>query len=324
MNSMLKHLVPGSVVSEHQRKNCKLELQDCGLRALQEAGKRSRKSWLRLVWKDGRSRFGCSICAKASTETGPWSKFEQDPATVLRKHNLDRHEKSKTHHCLRGMVLAMPNFVLKILRLLDYDVAYAKMNTRYFGIPQSRPRAYLIAVCKECLVQPLVMPEPRSNHPDLHTFLDKEIMGEETLPTYAEQLGPKLWSHGYVLDVAASARCQHALTNCSPCLTKTRCQQHGFYIPKLRRRLSVQEMARLQGLPTTVTAGLLETCDESGSRSVEEAVGDGMSINVLHTVLRRVLDSAGLTRLGASKDFWLQCPPQKCHCLSDNLWNKYA
>lgn len=218
------------------------------------------------------------------------------------------------------------NFVLKILRLLDYDVAYAKMNTRYFGIPQSRPRAYLIAVCKECLVQPLVMPEPRSNHPDLHTFLDKEIMGEETLslPIYEEQLGPKLWSHGYVLDVAASARYQHALTNCSPCLTKTRCQQHGFYIPKLRRRLSVQEMARLQGLPTTVTAGLLETCDESGSRSVEEAVGDGMSINVLHTVLRRVLDSAGLTRLGASKDFWLQCPPQKCHCLSDNLWNKYA
>lgn len=121
-SSVLKHLVPGSVVSEHQRKNCKLELQDCGLCAVQEAWKRSRKSWLRLVWEDGRSRFGCSICAKASTETGPWSKFEQDPATVLRKHNLDRHEKSKTHQnaasaeavgapplkefqdCLRGMV----------------------------------------------------------------------------------------------------------------------------------------------------------------------------------------------------------------------------
>lgn len=174
------------------------------------------------------------------------------------------------------------NFVLKILRLLEYEVVFAKLNTKHFGIPQSRPRVYLQAVCKECLAQPLVMPEGRGSHPDLHTFLDKETVGTETLdlPKYEEQLGSKLWTHGYVLDVAASPRYQHALTNCSPCLTKTRCQQHGFYIPKLRRRLSVQEMARLQGLPSVVTSGLLDACDGSSSRCVEKAVGDGMSINV--------------------------------------------
>eukprot|EP00438_Fugacium_kawagutii_P009150 Skav206191 [mRNA] locus=scaffold1844:172956:175884:- [translate_table: standard] len=184
----------------------------------------------------------------------------------------------------------------------------ASSLSRYLGIPQSRPRVYLLAVSQETVAHPLVMPERRASHPDLHTFLDKTSVGTEVLklPKYEQQLGPKLWSYGYIVDVAASLRYQHALTNCCPCLTKTRCQQHGYYIPKLRRRLSVDEMSRLQGLPSTVTAGLREVADASGSRWVEEGVGDGMSINVLQTMLRRLLDSAGLTSLGESKDFWLQ------------------
>lgn len=216
------------------------------------------------------------------------------------------------------------NFVLKILRALDYEVSFSKMNTRHFGIPQNRPRVYLLAVCKETLARPLAMPQARSDHPDLHTFLNKDETGAETLslPKYEQQLGSKLWSRGYVLDVAASARYQHALTNCSPCLTKTRCQQYGYYIPKLRRRLSLREMARLQGLPAPVTDALLQTALRT--RSLEEAIGDAMSINVLQTALRHLLDAAGLTRLGASQDWWIRCPADKCHDLSNQLFSKFS
>eukprot|EP00435_Cladocopium_sp_Y103_P019165 s2839_g4.t1 len=70
------------------------------------------------------------------------------------------------------------HFVLKILKLLEYEVKYAICNTRDFGIPQSRPRLYVVAVCKEALMKPLKFPEARSTKPRLHTFLDKENWGQ--------------------------------------------------------------------------------------------------------------------------------------------------
>ncbi|CAK8999692.1 Uncharacterized protein SCF082_LOCUS6168, partial [Durusdinium trenchii] len=94
---ILKHLVPGSIVAQHATKTCKLAAQDCGLCAVQKAWKSSRKPWLRMALVDGAARFGCSMCAKSVTDSSPWAKFEQEPSTVLRKHNLDRHEKSRAH-----------------------------------------------------------------------------------------------------------------------------------------------------------------------------------------------------------------------------------
>ena len=137
---------------------------------------------------------------------------------------------------------------------LDYEFTFENLNAREFGVPQSRPRLYILAFCKEYLHCPLVMPTPRDAQPDLHTFLDKTLQGSErlTLPKYEEKLGTDMWTRGYVLDVAASPRYQHVLKNCCPCLTKTRCKQDGYYIPKLKRRLTSFEIARLQGLPRQV------------------------------------------------------------------------
>eukprot|EP00435_Cladocopium_sp_Y103_P020940 s3581_g5.t1 len=171
------------------------------------------------------------------------------------------------------------HFVQKILTMLEYEFVFKVLNTRHYGIPQSRPRVYLMAVCKESVVKPLVLPPQRESHPDLHTFLNKDLLGNETLslPHYESKLGPMLWTRGFVLDVAASTRYQHALTNCSPCLTKTRCKQHGYYIPKLKRRLTPAEMGRLQGLPSFVVERFLQENDLP-QRAFEEAVGDAMSV----------------------------------------------
>ena len=217
-------------------------------------------------------------------------------------------------------------FIQKVFRELDYEFAFAKADTRAFGIPQSRPRLYIIAVCKESLVHPLVMPTPRETQPDLHTFLEKNICGSETLhlPVYEAKLGKKLWTHGFVLDVEASPRFMHAMKNCCPCLTKTRCKQGGYYIPKLRRRLTALEMGRFQGLPKQIVEAMLTKSTGLPNRAFEEATGDAMSINVLQTMLRRCLDASGLATLGPRRDFWLQCPKDKCFQLSELLWEKYA
>ena len=81
-------------------------------------------------------------------------------------------------------------FVLKVLELLEYEVQFAICNTCQFGIPQSRPRLYVVAVCKEALVKPLRLPEARRTKPRLHAFLDKELRGTERLqlPNYERKL----------------------------------------------------------------------------------------------------------------------------------------
>ena len=216
------------------------------------------------------------------------------------------------------------DFVQKILRMLDYEFVFEVLNTKNYGVPQSRPRLYLMAVCRESVQHGLVMPPAREDQPDLHTFLDKSVTGNEQLmlPHYEAKIGPKLWTHGFIVDVDASVRFQHALNNCSPCLTKTRCKGHGYYIPKLARRLRPEEMARLQGFPSAVADTLMKVRDVP-HRAFEEGLGDGMSVNVLQTVVRRCLDAAGLTAHGEGRDWWLRCPRNSCFQLADNLWTKY-
>ena len=188
---------------------------------------------------------------------------------------------------------------------------------------------YLIAVARESLIHELSFPPARSKHADLHVFLDKNNVGTEvlSLPVYEGKLGTDLWKKGYVLDVGSSERFQSVMTNLCPCLTKSRLKANGYYIPKLKRRLTLTEAAGFQGLPPQI----LEAMEKAAKlhrlpkRSVDEAIGDAMSINVLMSVLRRALDAAGLTNLSSRKDFWLQVPlGEESFNLSKKLFQKYS
>lgn len=220
-------------------------------------------------------------------------------------------------------------FIQKILKELDYRFEYHVLNTKQFTIPQSRSRMYLIAVARESLIHELSFPPARSKHADLHVFLDKNNVGTEvlSLPVYEGKLGTDLWKKGYVLDVGSSERFQSVMTNLCPCLTKSRLKANGYYIPKLKRRLTLTEAAGFQGLPPQI----LEAMEKAAKlhrlpkRSVDEAIGDAMSINVLMSVLRRALDAAGLTNLSSRKDFWLQVPlGEESFNLSKKLFQKYS
>ena len=125
------------------------------------------------------------------------------------------------------------NFILKILGKLNYSVDYKVMNTKSFGLPQSRPRVYVVAVAVETVRQQvnLKLPTARSDRIDLHTFLDKSKVGSEVLnlPHYHEKLGDAMWRKGYILDIGASPKFQHPMFNVSPCLTYTQGASLGAF-----------------------------------------------------------------------------------------------
>ena len=91
----LSQLIPGTLVIQHLQ-SCKLDVSDCGLCAVHESWKLHQREWVRVTLEDGVAKLGCSVCCGASLD-GPWAEFKQKPGAVLRKHCLDRHEKSKAH-----------------------------------------------------------------------------------------------------------------------------------------------------------------------------------------------------------------------------------
>ena len=91
----LSQLIAGTLVIQHLQ-SCKLDVSDCGLCAVHESWKLHQREWVRVTLEDGVAKLGCSVCCGASLD-GPWAEFKQKPGAVLRKHCLDRHEKSKAH-----------------------------------------------------------------------------------------------------------------------------------------------------------------------------------------------------------------------------------
>jgi hypothetical protein len=81
-----------------------------------------------------------------------------------------------------------------------------------------------------------------------------------------------------------------------------------------------------EAIPKTIITAMLRESNNLSlpKRSFEEAVGDAMSVNVLQTMLRRLVHSAGLAILTPSHDWWLLCPSDRCYQLSDNLWAKHT
>ena len=199
------------------------------------------------------------------------------------------------------------NYVLKILKELEYEIDFQTLDARNFAVPQPRPRVYLLAVAKEICCGEVALPESRQDRVDLHWFLCKTVMGTETLQLpnsskYESLLGEKMRSKGYILDVGSSEKFQSVMTNASPCLTKTRLQQDGYYIPKLRRRLLLEEAAALQGLPFQVVQAMCQATESHGlsQQTIAGSIGDAMSINVLAQVVMAGMTCAGMAKFSSN------------------------
>ena len=138
------------------------------------------------------------------------------------------------------------------------------------------------------------------NHcPALESILDLAKVGDEILSL--EKFGTdnetaKLRAGFWILDIGSSARFTSIpKKRLCPCLTRSRCKNRGYYVPRLSRRVSVKELAHLQGVPETIYQRMLKklltehASDKKWTETrceneVAAAFGDGMSVNVLQRV----------------------------------------
>ena len=191
-----------------------------------------------------------------------------------------------------------------------YMVSWRIVNTADFGLPQNRPRLYIIGMRRDALRDQtrFVWPRPVGCVP-LASILESGEHGPDHQPksgTTSEKnlhmLLDRLQENGgppscpASLDIFAStgrvSKCRKPMIGLVPCLTRTRAGSGGYWVTGVNRLLTTREMLRLQGLPDQFIehASTANVTD----RQLRQMIGNAMSVNVLVTILSRLLPAVGL------------------------------
>lgn len=160
--------------------------------------------------------------------------------------------------------------VLRTMDKLGYAVAWRLLNSRYFGVPQSRPRVYLCCWKKSPSAALRTMFEPEPN-PILEG--ERKAFLEESTP---RGKFPRVASVGYCL-AATSGR--HTGTDWSR--TYATCK-NGV------RRLTPIECERLQGFPDNWTKTDNGFNPEESDSLRYAAIGNAVSVPVVQSIAMRI------------------------------------
>ena len=228
--------------------------------------------------------------------------------------------------------------IRKTFEALSYTTRVKILNSKHHGVPQSRPRVWIVAVRKP--KHEFRFPKKLDKSPPpLKSFLDRRDVGslEIDLAKFkvtAREAEGLLHGKDYrILDTGSSEKFTHVMREAiSPCLTRTRCKQKGGYVvPRLRRELRAHEMGLLQGVPRGFYDAMLAALRQETQHGkaqcesiVAAAFGDGMTISVLMRLLSRGLRAAGLwPRAVPWQDHWEEIQPQVAVELPQSLFLKH-
>ncbi len=194
--------------------------------------------------------------------------------------------------------------ILTILESMNYGVTWDIINSNQCGLPQSRPRLYIVAIHNESKKGTFTFPKPMKVIPYVGKYLD-DTPGtrfgcpNRTARKNLQNARAKFKADGIdqmkepcFVDIFASPKFRRATRAQIPCITATRGSQGGFYITTQKRMTTLSELARLQGWPTEYVNKILK----SGVPvpHIGHAIGNAMSVNVLVRLLPRVAWAAGL------------------------------
>ena len=201
---------------------------------------------------------------------------------------------------------AFEKMLASLRRSEEYFVTWRVINAVNFGIPQNRPRVFIVGLLRSAVSQrsfPWPKPAMRSPLP-LTRFLCggpgvRRLPGAGTVASgqlqrglaaiRAEKSNPR--TTDYALDIWSGRDYPHRMTDRVPCITRTRGGAGGYYITSVQRLLTVEEMLNLQGRPLSYRA--VARRDGVSDRQLGMMVGNAMATNVLRAILPRMLTKIG-------------------------------
>ena len=203
---------------------------------------------------------------------------------------------------LRRLILAKLRAV-KRLGKPAYRVRATILNSRNHGVPQSRPRYYIVGTRIDLLPNRKMRfqwPRPTPTSPSLDAILDKKAPPK--MPTNVGALQKVLEAHQEAQEKGYSSKARlcaevlsgpkrkvRVMNDLSPCLTRARCGSGGHYIMHKRRMMLDAELLKLQGFdPNRIQKPASVT-----QRQLNMMVGNAFTVTAMERILARVLKSIG-------------------------------
>jgi len=200
------------------------------------------------------------------------------------------HDKGRTFKTILSELENLPN----------YTVHWDVLNTRDYGIPQNRPRVFIIGFStdgdktasgksRDGGIRPFTTP-PQVKMKNLGTFIDDS-------DTYVHPIPPCVIKSGMLDIIPEDAKFvdfgfkQHRHANSSAYTPTINANNRLWCVPK-HRYANIKELLRLQGFPEDFKQVVSKT-------QLKKQIGNSMSVNVIVEILRECLACTHLVPLVA-------------------------
>lgn len=191
--------------------------------------------------------------------------------------------------------------ILRTLADIGYGLAWRVLDSRYFGIPQSRTRVFIVGTLGDPTGAGQVLFEPECGDRD---FEKSRSHGKKSVSPFAISVGNN--EQGFVKKLA------HCLYAESARHTGTDWSRNYVSYPKGRvRRLTPLETERLQGFPDGWTMPTHEMPNQDSLDSARyHACGNAVSVPVAEWIGKRIVETMGDERLLGSQNESLNVTPK--------------
>ncbi|CAK0880248.1 unnamed protein product [Prorocentrum cordatum] len=187
-------------------------------------------------------------------------------------------------------------------KTLGYVVHVNKLNSKDFGVPQTRERVFLVGVRQDSVMHPFTWPQKQATPPVTSILEPKrattDVAGrppssersrgmckDAYKKTYEKKVDPRLTP--VLVDIDCSKKFATHGINIARALTKTRGQDGGPRVSSRGRRATLHAMMRLQGFA------------KGDIPQAELDLSDRQIVHTMGAILSEALYSAGLTKTRA-------------------------
>ena len=162
-----------------------------------------------------------------------------------------------------------------------YEIHYQLMNTKDYGIPQSRKRLYIIGIRRDKLHRSFQFPKHKKMK-SLSSFIDKKDTTKFPIKEANKELFSRIPKDSIFIDVG--------FRNCSfpnsgqwaPCITA----QPNMWCVPMGRKANINEYLKLQGFPTNLKQPISD-------HQMKIKIGNSMTVDVIEQLLEKMFLSVG-------------------------------
>ena len=162
-----------------------------------------------------------------------------------------------------------------------YDIHYKVINTKEYGIPQSRDRLYIIGILKSKQINDFSFPSKCKMH-DILSYVDIKNNKVDKIKESNIELFKNIPLDSVFIDIGFRKAKYPNSNKWAPCITA---QPNMWCVPK-NRKASIKEYLKLQGFPETY-----KKPDNVSEHQLKIRIGNSMTVNVIEKLLENIFSS---------------------------------